>query len=82
MFTGIIEAVGEVVAVDPTAADGAVLTLRAPQIASQLADGASLAVAGVCLTATPSPEAGVFRAEMMGETLRRTRLGSVRPCTC
>lgn len=79
MFTGIIEAVGEVVALEPTAEDGAVLDVRAPQIAPHLTDGASLAVAGVCLTATPSPETGVIRAEIMGETLRRTRLGSVRP---
>lgn len=84
MFTGIIETLGTVAAVDhDPAADAALLTVHAG-LAHCLTDGASLAVNGVCLTATAAPDsttAGhtLFRADIMGETLRRTTLGDLAP---
>jgi riboflavin synthase len=75
MFTGLIEDLGRVREVRNDA-DGAtieVTTLLAPQIG----EGDSVAVNGVCLTATDvSPEA--FSAQAMHETLRRSSLGSLR----
>jgi len=49
MFTGIVEELGEVVAV-ARGADSAVLTLRGPLVTSDVSAGASIAVNGVCLT--------------------------------
>src|SRR3954451_7143457 len=74
MFTGLVEDLGTVVAVDRTA-DGAALTVESP-LARQLGEGDSIAVNGVCLTAT-----GIcgdrFGADVMHETLRRSSLGDV-----
>jgi riboflavin synthase len=54
------------------------IAIRAPSIASEIAPGESVAVSGACLTAVGA-EGEVFRAQMMEETLRATRLGSLRP---
>src|SRR3954467_3496625 len=74
MFTGLVEDLGTVVAVDRTA-DGAALTVESP-LARQLGEGDSVAVNGVCLTAV-----GIcgdrFGADVMRETLRRSSLGDV-----
>jgi riboflavin synthase len=75
MFTGLIEALGEIADVQPT---GAGLRIRiATPFASQLAAGESVAVNGVCLTAT-SIDAGEMHADVGPETLRVTTLGSLR----
>lgn len=79
MFTGIIEARGTVVDLSPTRRDGAALTVRAGHLARDLRPGDSLAVAGVCLTSIEHPDPDTFRAEVMGETLRRTGLGALEP---
>jgi riboflavin synthase len=70
-----VEDLGEVVAVDRTA-DGAVVTV-ASRLAEQLAEGDSIAVNGVCLTAT-AVSGGRFNADIMHETLRRSSLAEVR----
>ena len=74
MFTGLVEDLGTVVAVDRRP-DGAVLTVESA-LARQLGEGDSIAVNGVCLTAT-----GIcgdrFGADVMHETLRRSSLGEV-----
>ena len=76
MFTGLIEAIGEVVDLAPI--DGGTrLRLRA-DLSSELALGESVAVDGVCLTVT-SMDAHAFTADMGPETLRVTALGSLRP---
>jgi riboflavin synthase len=81
MFTGIIEEVGEVVGVAESG-DSAVLTLRAGTIAADLSKGASIAVNGVCLTVTgwtvyePISE---IAFDVMGETLKRSALGGLKP---
>ena len=72
MFTGLVADLGTVQAVEQTA-DGARLRIRTA-LAGELALGDSVAVNGVCLTAT-AVEDGAFSADVMHETLRRTKLG-------
>ena len=86
MFTGIVAATGTVLSLEPVASangevESAVLTVDAGEIISDLAHGGSLAINGVCLTATRTQELGdgVFAADMMGETLARTNLGTLTP---
>lgn len=74
MFTGIIEALGSVEAVDATELSSR-LVIKAP-ILDDAALGDSIAVNGVCLTATEL-DASTFAADVMAETLRRTALGSL-----
>ena len=75
MFTGLVQDRGRVEAVDTTA-DGVRLRMRSA-LASELGDGDSVAVEGVCLTATAVDRAG-FAADVMSETLRRSTLGDLR----
>lgn len=86
MFTGIIAAVGTVESLEPVLdssgrVESAVVTIKAGPIIDDLEHGGSLAVNGVCLTATRTSELadGYFAADMMGETLRRTNLGQLAP---
>ena len=76
MFTGLIEAVGSVSAVQPTES-GYRLAVRAP-LASDLALGESLAVNGVCLTVA-MVEGNDVVADIGPETARVTTLASLRP---
>ncbi len=75
MFTGLIEAVGEVVEVKPTPA-GFRLRLTT-HIAPEVAAGDSLAVNGVCLTVVSSDASGVH-ADISPETVRVSALGTLR----
>ncbi|WP_153506317.1 riboflavin synthase [Cumulibacter manganitolerans] len=77
MFTGIVEEIGTVsrVTVD---GDTAVLRIEAPLVVSDAVHGASIAVDGVCLTVVEHDAAG-FTADVMGETLDRSTLGSRDP---
>jgi len=75
MFTGLVQDRGHVEAVDQTA-DGARVQVRTG-LGSDLTDGDSVAVHGVCLTAT-SVHPGGFSADVMSETLRRSTLGDLR----
>ncbi len=72
MFTGIVRELGTIEAVERSA-DGARLRLGA-ELAADLSEGDSVAVSGVCLTAT-SVAAGAFDAEVMNQTLSLTTLG-------
>jgi riboflavin synthase len=72
MFTGLIQDLGRVTGVDATG-DGVTLAVRTA-LAAEIAEGDSVAVDGVCLTATAIAN-GEFRAEVMHETLRRSSLG-------
>jgi riboflavin synthase len=77
VFTGIVEELGEVVAVDQR--DGsAQITVRGPRVTVGAQHGDSIAVNGVCLTVTDT-SGGLFSADVMGETQARSGLGSVRP---
>ncbi len=77
MFTGIVEELGEVVAVDDQG-DAARLTVRGPQLTTGAANGDSIAVNGVCLTVS-SHTADAFTADVMRETLTRSSLGALAP---
>ncbi len=76
MFTGLVEDLGELLAVD-AGEQGARLTIRSA-LAAQLAEGDSVAVNGVCLTATAIAD-GSFSADAMNETLSRSSLGAADP---
>ena len=75
MFTGIVEEVG-VIRQIRRGAHSSVLTIGAETVLSDLKIGDSVAVNGVCLTAT-SLGSGFFTADVMHETLRRSSLGSL-----
>ena len=77
MFTGIVEELGEVVAIEQLA-DAARLTVRGPRVTADAGHGESIAVNGVCLTVTDSSDK-TFTADVMAETLRRTGLGGLAP---
>jgi riboflavin synthase len=72
LFTGLVQDLGEIVAVDASG-DGVRLTIAS---GLELAEGDSIAVNGVCLTATAIGE-GRFGADVMNETLRRSSLAEV-----
>jgi riboflavin synthase len=78
VFTGLVKDLGEVVAVDATP-DGVRLGVRSA-LAGEIAEGDSVAVNGVCLTATSIAD-GAFAADVMHETLRRSSLAEVREGT-
>jgi riboflavin synthase len=75
MFTGLVEDLGRVDAVE-AGADGVRLTVRT-RLAADLCEGDSIAVNGVCLTATSIAD-GTFAADVMHETLRRSSLAAVQ----
>jgi riboflavin synthase len=77
VFTGIVEELGEVVALEARPGS-ARLTVRGPQVSSDAARGDSIAINGVCLTVT-STSGGQFTADVMGETLNRSSLGALSP---
>jgi riboflavin synthase len=83
MFTGIVEELGAVVAIDHR--DGGITELRiaAADVTADARVGDSISVNGCCLTVTTlhdgSDGPAGFSTEMMGETLARTALGSLGP---
>jgi riboflavin synthase len=76
VFTGLIADLGTLTALEP-GGGGATLTVST-RLAGQLQEGDSIAVNGVCLTATGVDPAS-FSAEAMIETLERSALGELRP---
>lgn len=74
MFTGIVEGVGEVSAVD-VAPDGRRLTIAAP-FADDLTPGDSVNVSGACLTVERA-DGDAFEVFLASETLARTSLGDL-----
>ena len=75
VFTGIVEELGEVVALKEFQ-DAARLTVRGALVTAGAAAGDSIAINGVCLTVTDASD-GTFSADVMGETLRRSSLGAL-----
>jgi riboflavin synthase len=78
VFTGIVEEIGEVVAVREHA-DVVVLTVRGRTVTADAGHGDSIAVNGVCLTVV-DPEGsvdGTFTVELVPETLKRSSLAAV-----
>ena len=78
MFTGIVEELGEVVYLTDAGGDSAVIAVRGPVVTSDARHGDSISVNGVCLTVIDNVD-GVFTADVMGETLRRSSLGGLKP---
>ena len=74
MFTGLVEAVGELVGRKPT--DGGLRLRIASPLAGELAPGDSVAVNGVCLTVILA-KGTEFHADVGPETIRVTTLGSL-----
>jgi riboflavin synthase len=75
MFTGIVEELGEIIAVEH-GAESAVLRVRGPLVVSDAAHGASISVNGVCLTVVEH-DAESFSVDVMAETLHRSSLGDL-----
>ncbi len=76
MFTGLIEDVGTVGAIE-AGGDGARLQI-VTELAAEIAAGDSIAVNGVCLTAAAADAEG-FETEAMNQTLEVTSLGALEP---
>ena len=75
MFTGIVEELGSVAALD-----GSRLRLNGPEVLSDVELGASIAVNGCCLTVVDwDAAAGWFDVDVTQETFDRTQLGDLRP---
>jgi riboflavin synthase len=74
MFTGLVEDLGTVVAVDRN--DGGVVLTVESRLAPEIGEGDSVAVNGVCLTAT-AIEGDRFGFDVMLESLRRSSLGEI-----
>ena len=77
MFTGIVEAMGEVRSVGETAT-GRRLEIVAPSVLGDLEIGDSVAVNGVCLTAVGAG-AGSMTVDVVKESLDRSNLGALEP---
>ncbi len=76
MFTGIVEEVGSIRELR-IGSEGAAMTVGCPRLAPTLRIGDSVAVNGVCLTAT-GVGADRFTCDISAETLRRSALGRAR----
>jgi riboflavin synthase len=75
VFTGIVEELGEVTAVEDLG-DAARFRLRGPVVTEGAQHGDSIAVNGVCLTVVDH-EGDEFTADVMAETLTRSSLGAL-----
>lgn len=77
MFTGLVESTGTVLSLEPRG-DSARLTLRVGAMASELAEGESVAVNGCCLTVTEKDATGQTACfDLLMQTLRVTSLGDL-----
>src|SRR6266700_3015358 len=76
MFTGIVEELGRVAALEPKQT-GARLTVECSAILLDAAIGASIAINGACVTAV-AVDTKTFSADLAPETLNRTNLGDLK----
>jgi riboflavin synthase len=79
MFTGIVEELGTVAALEDQG-DAIRLTVSGPLVTSDADLGDSISVNGCCLTVATREE-GTFTADVMHETLAKTSLGALQPGT-
>jgi riboflavin synthase len=75
LFTGIVEEVGKIKRIEK-GAKSCILTIEADKVLEGSKVGDSIAVNGVCLTAT-TISAHAFTADVMAETVRRSSLGQL-----
>lgn len=80
MFTGIIEGLGSIIKFDKKTNNrsAAKMKINLGKIAKGLKVGDSVAINGVCLTAVTISK-GLAEFEMVGETIKKTNLGSLKP---
>lgn len=76
MFTGLIEEIGEIAAIE-RGAKSCKLHIKGNIIFGDLKVGDSVAVNGVCLTAA-AINGDIFTADVMAETMRRSGLGTLK----
>ncbi|MBO6115130.1 MAG: riboflavin synthase [Lachnospiraceae bacterium] len=76
MFTGIVEETGEIKSI-VHGSKSAVLTIKGSVVTKDSKVGDSIAVNGVCLTAT-TITGDIFTADVMAETMRRSSLGELK----
>ena len=72
MFTGLVAELGRIIAIEK-GESSAIFTIDAPELISQIKVGDSVALNGVCLTAT-SVSGTEFTADVMAQTLSLTSL--------
>lgn len=76
MFTGIIEEIGKIEAVQK-GSKSSILRIAASKVLEDCQIGDSIACNGVCLTVTSMAE-GSYECDVMAETLRRSNLGELK----
>ena len=76
MFTGLIQQTGTIASIDASTGTTRI-RVSAPGLASQLKEGDSVAVSGVCLTAI-APKKDSFEADLAQETITRTSLSRLK----
>ena len=74
MFTGIIEEIGSISNIEETE-DGKQFSIKAIKVTSDLNEGDSICVNGVCLTVKNNNEKEIY-FDIINETLEKTNLGS------
>lgn len=77
MFTGLVEEIGTVTAVEPSG-DGVRLTVRAPKAVSDAVHGDSISISGVCLTVVDQGD-DWFTADVMKQTLDMSTHATIAP---
>lgn len=77
MFTGIIQSMGQVAALEPKGDDLRIRIQTGKLELSDVAPGDSIAVNGVCLTVVELPGDG-FWADVSGETIKRTGFAAIK----
>jgi riboflavin synthase len=79
MFTGLVEATGNILSVEERSGTRRI-AVAAPGLTERLRTGDSVAVSGVCLTALDiSTDPPVFHADLAAETVARTSLARLKP---
>lgn len=76
MFTGLIEEIGTITAIEPVD-DSLRLTVRGPKVTSDAQHGDSIQVSGVCLTVIDQAE-DTFTADVMAQSIVMSTLGSAK----
>lgn len=76
MFTGLIEEIGEITAIEPLG-DSLRITVRGPVVVSDAKHGASIAVSGVCLTVIEQTH-DTYTADVMAQSIVMSTLGNAK----
>lgn len=76
MFTGIVEELGRVAAIQALPDNAIRITIEGPTVLSDANLGDSICVNGVCLTVAEQ-DGDLFTADVMSETINRTTIGDL-----